>query len=109
MDEMSAIVVIEGGAQLFGRDGPFSVVVTEHAQSDLTQPRQVLCRVLVSCPTPILTEQYIQAPMLTVFDAPVGTNALRQYLGCCLFAADVVGHLDRLLVPHLPCADHLHD
>ena len=51
---MRAVVVIEGGPHLLGRDGPLGAVVAEQAQSDLAHPRQVLCRVLVPRPASVV-------------------------------------------------------
>src|SRR5262249_18347367 len=44
MQEMEAVVVVEGRPLLLGRDAPLAVVLPEQAQNHLPQPRQVLGR-----------------------------------------------------------------
>src|SRR5262245_59667366 len=105
---MQAVVVLQRRPQLLGGSTVLAAILAEQRQHHLPQPGQVLRRVALATAAAVFSEEDIQAPMLSILDAPVGPNPLRQFGGRGGAATDVVGFFHTLLVSHPPRAPHLH-
>src|SRR5215813_653341 len=105
---MQAVVILQRCPQLLGGGTVLALVLAEQRQHHLAQPGQVLRRIALAAAAAVFAEEDVEAPMLSVLDAPVGPNPLRQLGGRGGAAADVVGRRHALLVPPPPRPPPLH-